>query len=337
MTKNEFFRLALPQRFQSFLHTGIFLTYFCALLCLISSIWNPVSGILQALLCLVFAIGLQASKSIIWALMETVLTAIALVVSLIMDGSFISLLALVASVFSCIGSHALSTFYTAYVVGGKTPELRDEEGCHMVLKFKKRKNFRLFAVITLCVLMGITLSVSLAVHLSGRLADEGYTAGTIADDGSYENSFAGIRLTPDEEWTVYSGRALDVVRRELNAGGTDSIAYYAANEALNASVRLDLVKQSSSIITEENLLDSYVSRGLADAESQEVVYQYSEYTSVTLGGEEYLCLGATYSEDGAAEYIYEYILCRQIGTYSVIFSVYSESDEAFESFMEWFE
>ncbi|MGM9637910.1 MAG: hypothetical protein ACI3YK_08025 [Eubacteriales bacterium] len=336
MSRNEFFCLALPQRFQSFLHTGIFLTYFCALLCLISSIWHPVSGFLQAILCLVFAIGLQASKSLIWALTEIVLTTVCLVVGLVIDGSFISLLAMVAGVFACIGSHALSAFYTAYVVGGKTPELRDEEGRLMALKYKKRKNFCLIAGLCLCVLMGIILSVSIAVHLSGSREDEGYTTGTIAEDGSYENSFAGIRLTPDEEWTVYSGLALDDVRREFNAGGADSMVYYAANETLNASVRLDLVKQSTSIITEKDLLDSYVSQGLADAESQNIVYRYREYTTVTLNGEDYLCLDAGYSEEGSTESIYEYILCRQIGTYSVIFTVYSESEEAFDSFLEWF-
>lgn len=337
MTRNEFFRLALPQRFQSFVHTGIFLSYFCALVNLISSIWNPVFGILQALLCLTFAIGLQVSKSVAWALTETVLTAGCLVIGFVLDGSFVNLIALVAGIFACIGTHALSNFYTAYVVSGKTPELRDEEGRHMVLKYKRRKNIRLVAVVTLCVLMGITFSISLAVHLTGNRQDEGYTAGTIAGDGSYENSFAGIRLSPDEGWTVYSGRALNAKRLELQASGVDSMVYYAANESMNASVRLDLVKQSTSIITEENVLDSYVSQGLAGAEDQIIRYHYNEYVPVTLGGEKYLCLSATYSADGDPDCIYEYILCRQVGTYSVIFTVYSQSEEVLESFMGWFE
>lgn len=338
MTRNEFFRLALPQRFQSFLHTGIFLTYFCALICLFSSIWYPVSGLLQALVCLTFAIGLQVSKSIVWALAQTVVTAGCLVVGVIVNGSFVCMISLVAGIFACVGNHALSTAYAAYVVSGITPELRDEEGRLMVLKYKKRKNFRRIAVAVLCVLMGITFIVSLSVHLSGRWQDEGYTVGTIAGDGSYENSFADIHLSPDENWTVLGERELDEKRLEYNAVGADSMVYYAESEALSASVRLDLVKQTTSVVTEKDLLDSYVEQGLAGAEDQAILYRYEPYASVTLGGNEYLCLSSVYSADDSSECVYEYILCRQIGTYSVIFTLRSENEEeAFDSFAGWFQ
>ncbi len=337
MNRSEFFRLALPQKFQSFLHTGIFLCYFSVLVSLISSLWNPVSGMLQALICLAVAIGLQATKSVAWAFSGTVIAAATLVVSILADSNFVCLITLIACIFACIGAHALSVFYAAYIASGKTPEIGDEEGRAMVLKFKKRRNLRIVTTAVSCLLIGAAAIGSILFYVKGRSADRDYSAGQLSEDGRYVNDFADIDLTLPESWRVYSRQDLQTKNVELvGADGQDSVIFFSRSPDWNGTVRLDIIRQSSSIYTAKDLLESYVEGGMMLAEADGRKFSAGDFETVTLCGKDYLCLTTVTSESKGTGEIRRTYLCRQIGSYSVIFFIYDESDTVFDDFKGWF-
>lgn len=345
MSRPEFFRLALPQKFQSFLHTGIFLCYFSVLVSLVSSLWYPVSGMVQALLCLTIALGLQITKTELCAYLGTVLAAGSLVVSLIADGSFVSMIALVACIFACIGSHALSVSYAIYLVSGKTPEIGDEEGRAMVVKFARRRKTRIVTTAVSCILIGTASVGSILFYLKGQADDQDYHPGQLSDDGRYVSEFADIDLTLPDDWKVYSKTALD--EEQAGVDGNDSVIFFAASPDGKSAVRLDIVRQSSSVYTEENLLESYVEDGMLRAEADGVEFKAGQFERLALGGEDYLCLttvttGSGGSDSGSEEAdaeqseVWRTHLCRQIGSYSVIFLIYADSDAVFSDFQSWF-
>lgn len=337
MSRSEFFRLALPQKFQSFLHTGIFLCYFSVLVSIISSLWNPVSGMLQAMICLVIAIGLQLTKSVVWAFSSTVLAAASLVVSALADSNFVCLIALVACIFACVGAHALSVSYAAYIASGKTPEIGDEEGRMMVQKFKKRRNFRIATTAVSCLLIGAAAVCSILFYVNGRSEDRNYSAGQLTETGRYVNDFAGIDLTLPGDWRVYSRQDLENKHVELvGADGQDSVIFFARSSDWSRTVRLDIIRQSSSIYTEKNMLETYVENGMMLAESNGGTFSARDFETVTLCGSDYLCLTTiTGGTDGTSEIRRTY-LCRQIGSYSVIFLIYDESNALLDDFTGWF-
>lgn len=341
MSRSEFFRLALPQKFQSFLHTGIFLCYFSVVVSLISSLWNPLSGMLQAIICLTLAIGLQIAKSVIWAFSSTVLAAATLVICALADSNFVCLITLIGCVFACVGAYALSVFYATYIASGKTPEIGDEEGRTMVQKFKTRRNFRIVTTVVSCLLIGVAAAGSILFYVKGRSADRDYSPGELSADGRYVNDFAGIDLTMPESWRVYSKKDLEIKNVELvGADGQGSVIFFARSPDWTGTVRLDIIRQSSSIYTAENMLESYVESGMMTAEADGGSFSAGDFETLTLGGEEYLSLttvtsGTDGSEDAPAEIRRTY-LCRQIGSYSVIFLIYDESNTLFDDFKGWF-
>lgn len=333
MNRAQFFRLALPQKFQSILHTGILLCYFSVLVSLILSFRMPISGILQALLCLVIAVGLQITKSVGWAYFGTVLSCGSLVISVLADGNFVCLITLIGCIFACVGAHALSVSYAAYTAGGKTPEIGEDEGRAMVLKYKKRRNFRIISTTVGGLLIGTTAVISLISYISGRSADRDYTPGQLTDDGMYINSFADIRVQIPDEWDVYDRETLS----DLTAGAPEDIQElkFLALSPDGASVRLDIFRQSSSVYTAEDLLESYTQQYRVQAEANEQDFSADEPERLSLGGEEYLCRTVRTAEDGGEVCLI--YLCRQIGSYSVTFRLSAPSKAILEEFPGWFE
>lgn len=334
MSRAEFFRLALPQKFQSILHTGILICYFSVIVSLILSFWMPLSGMLQAALCLVIAVGLQITKSVGWAYLGTVLSCGSLAISVLAEGNFVCLITLIGCVFACVGSHALSVAYAGYLAGGKTPEIGEDEGRAMVIKYGKRRNFRIVTTAVGGLVIG-ALAISSAIFcFVGQSADRDYAPGKLEKNGRYVNGFADISMNLPSDWIVYDQKAL--ADRSIGSEMTgEGVEFFALSPDRSVTVRLDIVRQSSSIYTAKDLLESYADSVRLEAEADSRDFSAGQTESRTLGGVEYLCLVARIAEEGGeSSRIY---LCRQIGSYSVIFRLYAPSDAILDEFSGWFE
>lgn len=333
MSRAEFFRLALPQKFQSILHTGILLCYFSVLVSLILSIWMPVSGMLQAAICLCVAVGLQITKSVVWAYLGTVLAAGSLVVSMLAEGNFVCLITLIGCIFASVGAHALSVSYAAYMAGGITPELGEEEGRAMVIKYRRRRKLRTVSTVLGGLLIGAAALTSVIFYVNGRSADRDFAPGQLTDE-RYDNDFAEIHLNLPSDWIFYDQKALDDRMLDMPENRS-AMEFLALSPDRAVTVRLDIVRQTSSIYTADDLLESYADSGRLAAEAGGKDFTAGEPESRTLGGVEYLGLVTrTAEEDGDTFRIY---LCRQIGSYSVIFRLYGPSDAILDEFSGWFE
>ncbi len=334
MSRTEFFRLALPQKFQSIFHTGVLLCYFSVLVSLVLSFWMPVSGMIQAIICLCIAVGLQVTKSVAWAYLGTVLSSASLVVSMLTEGNFVCLITLTACIFASVGSHALAVSYAAYIAGGKTPELGDEEGRAMAVKYQKRRKFRIVSTAVGGLLIGALALTSGIFYVAGRSADRDFAPGKLTDGGLYVHDFADIRVQMPDGWIVYDQKSLGdrIVSTSEDVRGLE---FLTLSPDRSISVRLDVVRQSSAAYTAEDLLESCVDSGRVYAEASGQNFSVGESQRRTLGDQEYLCLATTQTDAQGGTFCLIY-LCRQIGSYSVIFRLSAPSQEVLDEFSDWF-
>lgn len=149
-------------------------------------------------------------------------------------------------------------------------------------------------------------------------ASPAYERGTW-NNGVYKNTFFGIQLTLPEDWKADTdeelaermGVAMDTVAQGIGADASSlkqrvSYEFFVYNEKTLSNISFNVEKLSSSLSEEEYL--SAVKLQLEKMENIQVTF--GEETSVSIGGQEWLCHSMTAVSQGSTVEQKTYLLSK---------------------------
>lgn len=149
-------------------------------------------------------------------------------------------------------------------------------------------------------------------------ASSAYDRGTWSN-GVYKNTFFGIQLTLPEDWKADTdeelaermGVAMDTVAQGIGADASSlkqrvSYEFFVYNEKTLSNISFNVEKLSSSLSEEDYL--SAVKLQLEKMENIQVTF--GEETSVSIGGQEWLCHSMTAVSQGSTVEQKTYLLSK---------------------------
>lgn len=143
-----------------------------------------------------------------------------------------------------------------------------------------------------------------------------YTKGSIKDN-VYTNEWANLKFELNDKWC--EGSASDYTSYE---NSTTDCGLIAGKATEGRQLAIVFESNPTSLLNEKSYLDAFVN----SIKSASDAYTFSEYTTQTIAGKEFLCVAMTLDAGNANVYQYEYVKLYDGKFISIIVTSTSESE-----------